>query len=280
MHVFDHREIRNDYPSNAKNRSNDPVINVANDGFNKHSDNRDKDANMIPQRKTSNINSNGFDKNKRPNVVINLNPERNVLMHNNYNNNVKRTYPGNSNYADITKRGNKLFIFSSSITKPINMIEFNKHFSTGHATKRAFGGATASQLKHYTQAALQEDFPDRAIISVGTNNLTKKNQTPQEIAEEIIDVVNTCRKGGVNDIFVSSITCRPDYQAEIDEINKFLEYYAGIYNYVYINNRCIREEHLKRDKLHLNNEGIRILSNNFLEHVNRPSLFSFTSIWD
>ena len=223
--------------------------------------------------------------NIRPETVINKYPERDAVNYrqnteNNLTHPVKRTIPGNSSYADLTKNGKKICILSSSLTKPINMNDFNNRLASGVAIKRAHGGATASQLKYYAQATLKEDYPDRAIISVGTNNLTKKDQTPLQIAEEIIEVVQTCRQGGVNEIYVSSITCRPQFQEKINEINKLLEYYAGINNYMFIDNHCIGMEHLQRDKLHLNKEGIRILTNNFLNHVNSISLLAFNKIWD
>lgn len=224
---------------------------------------------------------------KRPLIVHNQHPERDFSSNysrqnsgNNLSHSVKRTSPGNSSYADLTKSGKKLFIFSSSLTKPINMNNFNDRLKSGTAFKRAFGGATASQLKYYIQAALNEDHPDRVIINVGTNNLTKKDQTPLQIAEEIIEVAQTCREGGVNEIYVSGITCRPQFQAKINEINKLLEYYAGYKNYVYIDNRCIGREHLRRDNLHLNKEGIRILTDNFLKHLNSISLLDFNNIWN
>ena len=194
-------------------------------------------------------------------------------------NTIMNTNPGNSNYADITKKGKKLLILSDSIAKPIDMVKFNELLKTGDAYKRAFGGATASQLNYYVHAALNEDHPDTVIICVGSNNLTKKNQTPQEITQEIINVVKTCRNGGINDVFVSSITCRPEYQSKINEVNQLLNYYAGIFNYEFIDNACIRREHLRRDMLHLNKEGTRILTSNFLTHVNRLSLLPFHCSW-
>ena len=139
----------------------------------------------------------------------------------------------NTKYAEASKKNRKIAILSASITKPIDMIEFNK------CVKRAFGGATASQLNHFVQATLKEDRPDTMIINAGTNNFTKKRQSPEETAEEIIEIVKMCRYGGVKDIFVSSITCRPLYQTQINEVNKLLRYYAGSYNYKFIDNTCI-----------------------------------------
>ena len=67
------------------------------------------------------------------------------------------------------------------------------------------------------------------IIHVGTNNLTKKRyQTEKEVVDEIFTIVNTCRKGGVNEIFVSALTSRPSHQKKVDNINTLLELHAGI----------------------------------------------------
>ena len=178
------------------------------------------------------------------------------------------------------KKDAKISIISASITKPIDMVEFNRLLVNGHAVKRAHGGATAAQLNYYVHATLNEDHPDTIIINGGTNNLTKKHQSTDETAKEIVEIAKTCRSKGVKNVFVSSITCRPEYQRQIDDINRLLQYYAGIYNYVFIDNSCITKKHLKRDGVHLNKEGICILASNFLAHLNAQPLLPFESIWD
>ena len=96
-----------------------------------------------------------------------------------------------------------------------------------------------------------------------------------------MDIVNTCRSNGIKRIFVSSITCRPHYQPKVDKANDLLRYYAGIYKFVYIDNACIQSEHInKRDGVHLLKEGVWLLCNNYLSHINSQSLSPFNSIWD
>ena len=58
----------------------------------------------------------------------------------------------------------------------------------------------------------------------------------------------------------------------VDEVNELLYYNSGIYGYTFIDNKGIREEHLRDDGVHLNQMGINILANNFLAHLNRRSL--------
>ena len=106
------------------------------------------------------------------------------------------------------------------------------------------------------------------IIVVGTNNLTKSNQSTQETVNEIINIVETCQNAGVNDVFVSGLTCRPQFQAKINDINEQLARKATQYNYEFIDNYCVLRNHLKRDDVHVNEEGMSILKNNFLTHLN------------
>ena len=94
-----------------------------------------------------------------------------------------------------------------------------------------------------------------------------------------MDIVETCKRGGIKEIYVSSLICRPEFQTEINEINKLLHYYAGIFKFVLIDNSCIREEHLWKDKVHLNGKGIFLLASNYVNCINRPSLLPFENIW-
>ena len=183
-------------------------------------------------------------------------PERNKLPLKNVLENITRIHSS----SEFTKRKNKTVIISDSTTRRIDMREFNHFVKNCEVVKRTFPGATASQLKYYVQAALNEDKPNTIIISAGTNNLTKKNQTVQDTAKEIVDIVKTCCEGGVKKIFVSSLICRPAYYYEINEINKLLKYHTSTYDYTFIENSNIREEHLWKDNVHLNNEGISILA--------------------
>ena len=80
--------------------------------------------------------------------------------------------------------------------------------------------------------------------------------------------------------YVSSLICRPSYQREINEINKLLKYYAGIYHFTYIDNGAITEDHLWKDGVHLNTRGMYELANIYASHLNRPHILPFESIWD
>ena len=154
------------------------------------------------------------------------------------------------------------------------MVKFQrvlKEMDLGTAIKMSFPGCTASQLRHYMEPTLNEENPDKTIICVGTNNLTKKNQTAMEIVDEIMEIVFNCRQNGVNEVYVSGIPCRPGYQNKIDDINRILEVNGKNFDYEFISNSNIEEHHLFRDKLHLNNQGVVVLATNFLTALGKPS---------
>ena len=122
---------------------------------------------------------------------------------------VTQTYPGNSSFNGMLTRGEKVCILSDSLCKPIDINEFKK----GNAIKRYYPGATAIRIKFYVDATLEEDRPDSVIILVGTNNITKKRtQVAKDIVREILVVAHKCHNNGVNNVFVSELICRPQYQ--------------------------------------------------------------------
>ena len=169
----------------------------------------------------------------------------------------------------MTKQGKKLVIFSDSIAKRIDMVEFGKACHYKHPIKRSFGGATASDLKYYVQPTILDKNPDIAIIHGGSNNLLKKAyQTDMDIVNEVMEIVMHCRNGGINEIYVSALTCIPAHQARVNSINQLFLEYSYTYDYCFIDNSHITSKDLWRDNLHLSKEGIIKLANNFLYFVN------------
>ena len=175
----------------------------------------------------------------------------------------------------MTRRGKKVCIFSDSICKPINMIDFNNDCRYNSSIKRSFPGATTTQLKYYIKPTLLEDMPDIVVIHIGTNNLTKKpNQSDAEIVEEIIEMVNDCHTQGVNEIYISSITYRHSHLSRINSINRLLSEKSFQHDYQFIDNSNIKSHHLRNDKLHLASDGARILGKNFLDYINRTYVYN------
>ena len=198
---------------------------------------------------------------KRPIVVTKENPENEQYF--------KKTVPGVTKYSNMVKEGKKTCIIGESLIKRIDMNEFNEWLDKGTAIKRCFPGATASQLNYYIEEVLNEDDIEKIIINIGTNNLSKKHQTEEEIVMEILEIVKKCHAYGVSEIYISGITLRPAYQIKVDQINKLLHEYADEFNYKFIDNSDIQRRHLWKDLLHLNDQGTINLACNFLDSLNK-----------
>ena len=67
-------------------------------------------------------------------------------LNNSYRNLTKPLRNTYTKYSEFANKEKKIAIISASITKPIDIKEFNDLIKNGKAVKRAFGGATASQL--------------------------------------------------------------------------------------------------------------------------------------
>ena len=189
---------------------------------------------------------------------------------------MQKTNPGNSTYADISKRGKKVCLLGSSIIQRIKMHDFNRQLSDCKAIKRSFSGCTTRRMKkYYVNEVLEEERPDN-ILQIGGNDLSNTNTTEKDILNEMITIVNMCRNGGVNNMIVSAITARPAFQAKLDEVNRLLKANAGPHNYIFSENSNINSSHLWKDKVHLNNEGISLLALNYLDVLhNRPHFYDF-----
>ena len=93
---------------------------------------------------------------------------------------------------------------------------------------------------------------------------------PYETAQGIINVVNSCKDHGCNQIFVSGVICRPDAVEKVDQLNNILYQWSFLHGYTFIFNDNIKEDCLDGGKLHLTTRGSARLSSNFRRALNRP----------
>ena len=133
---------------------------------------------------------------KRPQVVINSNPER-------VSDFVKRNTSGG------IEVNNSIKVLCDSIPKGIRSREFSNCFNyNGKAHIKSFPGSTTKQLNYYSVPTLSEEKPEIAILHVGINDMQsdRENTTPDdEIASEIIKIEKKCIASGVQKVFVSSL---------------------------------------------------------------------------
>ena len=198
---------------------------------------------------------------RRPPVLINPYPERD-----NINYYIPKHYPGNSNYNLMTKQGKKVLILSDSICGGMDIKQLDSSLRNKKVYRKYFPGATPEDLEHFCQRTLEIDKPDIAIINVGMNEIGKKN--PFLIAGDIMKVVNKCKQGGCNKIFVSAITHRSDFTDIIDQVNNILRTWEVRYDYKMIFNDNIDDTCISKDKIHLNKKGKTRLRANFRKALN------------
>ena len=167
----------------------------------------------------------------------------------------------------MIKDGKSVCILSDSICKRIKINELNKYIKNKKAYKRCFDGADTKALLHYAIHTLKKNKPDIVILNIGSNNMRKDK--PTSIADDIINIVSLCKSYGVKEIFVSGVTPRYGCQTKINELNSMLGIKQVESNYRFIKNENIMPtSHLWREKVHLNECGLTILVNNFINILN------------
>ena len=124
-----------------------------------------------------------------------------------------------------------------------------------------------SEIQHCAKYTLQNDKPDVVILNTGHNDI--RNYKPEIIAEKIINLAALCKTSGVNDVIISAITPYQGFQTKVDHVNDILLNKQQEYNYRFIKNDNITATaDLWRDKIHLNDDGLSKLVNNFIFMLN------------
>ena len=109
---------------------------------------------------------------------------------------------------------------------------------------------------------------DLVILHTGTNSL-RGESTPEEIADEVIDLA-TNLKTDHNEIVISEIIARRDQLNEkAVSVNNVLRMKTTELGIGYISHENINTDmHLNPKGLHLNHKGSILLSRNFINLVN------------
>lgn len=162
-------------------------------------------------------------------------------------------------------------VFSTSITKGINPERFNKANGSGTVRFQRFHGGKSRHMSNYVPTHLFEERPDTVIIHVGGNDLPTSRENPippVKIANQIIETALICKKFEVQNILISGVTTRRAHflQQRCNELNNILKGLCKSHNLIYIDNSAIKVEHLY-DGVHLNDDGTKILADNYLNHL-------------
>ena len=204
-------------------------------------------------------------KHTRPHIITQAYPENNFVK--------KTIRPGVNDYNEAAKYGKTTVIFSTSITKGINVREFNKQYLSGTARFRRFHGAKSKYMRHYVIPTLVDEAPKVVLIQCGGNDLqtSKNNPTPvEEIADHIIETGKLCENYGAENILIAGIITRKQGYMEKrrNDLNVLLRDMCFNLGFIFIDNDNIGQEHLFPDGVHLNQNGSDILSTNILHSLN------------
>ena len=124
-----------------------------------------------------------------------------------------RIVPGNKKYSEVVDGtgGRKAIVFSTSMTRGIDVGRFNQYYHKGTARFQRWRGGRAEHIKHYLETHLKDEKPDTVLLQYGGNNLPTRRNNPipvVTIANDIIEGGQICKKNGVRDVFVSSVMPR------------------------------------------------------------------------
>ena len=164
--------------------------------------------------------------------------------------------------VSLQKKRKKIVLFSDSILKNLRMGEFNSFIKKREVSLKAFPGAKARQLNHYTIPLLEDNTYDGAIIHVGINDLLSNDKSTNDICKEIIDIVPRCRNDNIGMIFISSIAYSSKVNPSLLQVNGLLFDECRRNDFKFVDNGAVSEIDLWIDGIHMTESGKRIIANN------------------
>ena len=159
----------------------------------------------------------------------------------------------------------KLLVFSTSITKGIDVQRFNTCFGDGTARFQKWHGGRAQYMKHYAIPHVKQEKPDMVILQGGGNDLSSDTPTT-DIANDLIEIALTSKNNGVSEIFVGGVPIRADTSLEKRrfQLNETLMGLCNFHGFTFIDHSKITTNDLL-DGVHLNRDGTRILADDYLD---------------
>ena len=188
--------------------------------------------------------------------------------------------PGTKSYKGAVDTGRRrnikdqnTLIISTSITKGINIRRF-KNCYEGSCKFVRHHGAKARWIRDDVKENLPQGECTSVILQMGGNDL-QDLYTPDrlnKLADTIIETGNICKGRGTETVFIGGVPVRKyEYTWErCRDLNKKLRDLCRRNNFIFIDNSDItHSDHLKYDGVHLNDDGDRILANNYLDYLRK-----------
>ena len=172
------------------------------------------------------------------------------------------------------KNEKSIFVIGDSMVKHLNGWEMSKKLNANcKVFVKTFSGAKTACMNDYVKPSVRSS-PDHFILHVDTNDLSS-DKSSEEIARSIIDLA-TSIKSENHDVSISNIIIRADdkkLEEKRCEVNNFLGKLCKENNYYLIDHSTrIKRNHLNKGKLHLNQNGTKLLSDIFVKEL--PKVFN------
>ena len=115
-----------------------------------------------------------------------------------------------------------------------------------------------------------DETPNRVILHGGCNDVSNRNASAEQIANDIKDLAEICRGYGVNEIFASSLICRENnyLNVKVTGINFLLNLICKEKGFVFIDNRNLNIDDFWEGGLHLIEQGKVKLARTFIHFLN------------
>ena len=138
------------------------------------------------------------------------------------------------------------------------------------AAIKSFSGATTEDMDDYLKPLSCKE-PDLLVLHVGTNDISSA-QDSRSITEGIVNLAQQFQQDSPSsDVAISAILRRADktdLNTKIDEANKIVRQFCRSYNWSFINHSNINERSLNRRGLHVNHQGMKLLTDNYTKILN------------
>ena len=164
--------------------------------------------------------------------------------------------PPPQNPINPQKSKTSVFIVGDCVIKKVDEYLLTSSLKHQYLVKtRPFSTAKTIDMYDYIKPAKRDFKPEICVLHVGANDLSL-SKSPKEISEDIVTLTESMKTEN-NKIIVSSIVCR-------DEVNAHLEEICAEKDIEKITHSNINpKRHLNKSRLYLNDAGISVLVRNF-----------------
>ena len=133
---------------------------------------------------------------------------------------------------------------------------------------KSYSGATTTCMNDHIKPTIRAS-PDFIILHTGTNDLSQE-KTPAEIADDIINLATSVTSSKITTA-ISGLVPRGDrWRQKSLKVNSMLQSRCAERNIGFIDNSNINvKAHLNGSKLHLNNNGNKMLTKNFSKFLTK-----------